>query len=156
MSKKIVHKLDEHTAQLVRSGGNITNLHHAVEEMIYNSIDADATCININLNPDTISITIADNGIGISYNDLLNNVGTVINATSKSYNNIYHNSNSNTRFYGSKGEALYNLCQLSSDMIIQSQCTSEDSHLGIHHIKHISKNPKNGLNHVQMTQNFLL
>ena len=67
---KQIHKLDEPTRSLMRSSFILTDLNSIVDELIANSLDAKATKIIITIDLDTCSLTIEDNGDGITYKNM--------------------------------------------------------------------------------------
>lgn len=56
----------------LQSGVIITGMAQCTEELILNSLDAGSTAIEIRVTPTAWSISVADNGCGISFDDMKN------------------------------------------------------------------------------------
>ncbi|XP_063932355.1 DNA mismatch repair protein Mlh3-like isoform X2 [Zophobas morio] len=64
-----IRELDLKTASLLRSSLSICTYAQAVEEVVFNAIDAGATSISITVNFSTLSFEVSDNGFGIEEED---------------------------------------------------------------------------------------
>ncbi|KAG1708465.1 DNA mismatch repair protein Mlh3 [Nymphon striatum] len=103
-SPKKLTILPEDVRSKLRSGIAISSIVQCVEELVLNSIDAEATCIAIRIDISAFKIQIIDNGTGISL-DQFQLLGERY-ATNKHVNgNILGISNQ----YGHRGEALANI-----------------------------------------------
>ncbi|NJK34568.1 MAG: DNA mismatch repair endonuclease MutL [Oscillatoriales cyanobacterium SM2_2_1] len=92
----------------IAAGEVIDSLAAAVRELAENAIDAQATRIVITLDPDTLSLEVSDNGVGIAANDLP--AIAQFHSTSKigSLEDLCH-----VQTLGFRGEALHGLACLS-------------------------------------------
>ncbi|XP_074548042.1 DNA mismatch repair protein Mlh3 isoform X2 [Halichoeres trimaculatus] len=103
----------------LRSGVAIPSLQQCVEELILNSIDAEATCVGVRMDMEAFKIQVIDNGAGI-------------NAENMNYlGNRYYTSKcscvedlENLRWYGFRGEALASAVSLASLVEISSRTRS--------------------------------
>ncbi|XP_025201620.1 PMS1 protein homolog 1-like isoform X1 [Melanaphis sacchari] len=107
-------QLPSDTIKLISSTQVITSASSVVKELMENSIDANATIIDIRLdNYGLDKIEIRDNGVGISHSDVY--VMCLPNYTSK----IFDLSDLNKlTFYGFRGEALSSICAVADVTII--------------------------------------
>lgn len=103
----------------LRSGVTIPSLQQCVEELILNSIDAEATCVGVRMDMEAFKVQVLDNGTGMDA-DNLNRLG-----------NRYHTSKchrvedlDNLRWYGFRGEALASLVSLATLVEISSRTKS--------------------------------
>uniref|UniRef100_A0A8C9Y281 Histidine kinase/HSP90-like ATPase domain-containing protein n=1 Tax=Sander lucioperca TaxID=283035 RepID=A0A8C9Y281_SANLU len=85
----------------LRSGVAIPSLQQCLEELILNSIDAEATCVGVRMDMEAFKVQVIDNGTGINAEDM------------ECVGNRYHTSKcssvedlDNLRWYGFRGEAL--------------------------------------------------
>jgi len=67
---KEIAKLSEHTQARLRSTQILTTLPQIVSELIQNSLDAQASHIDVGLNCDEWMCWVSDDGLGISKQDL--------------------------------------------------------------------------------------
>lgn len=72
---KEIQQLTPGVVKKLRSGIAFMNVAHCVEELVLNSIDAEANCIAVNLNLPVYQIQVIDNGCGISA-EQMNIIGT--------------------------------------------------------------------------------
>lgn len=111
----MIKKLSESTIKKIAAGEVIQKTHHAVKELIENSLDAKSTEINIYFKEYGLEfIKITDNGLGINKKDI--SLAATIHATSKT--------NDNDEFFGTtslgfRGEALASI-DVVSDLYIES------------------------------------
>ncbi|GFR25515.1 DNA mismatch repair protein Mlh3 [Trichonephila clavata] len=123
MSKKIkggmkIHVLDSNVVKKLRSDVAFTSVSHCVEELVWNSIDAKATCIAVRLNLPFYKIQVIDNGDGIPSNQM-DLVGKRY-ATSKCHS---IEDLQNLQYGGFRGEALSSLKDISSNLMIESRAS---------------------------------
>lgn len=116
MSGRIL-PLPELVRSQLRSGITITSLAQCVEELVLNSLDADATCIAIRVDLDIFRIQVVDNGLGVLQGDL-RNLGKR-HATSKCHTLV--DLNSNLSHYGFRGEALASVIEVAAIVDITSR-----------------------------------
>lgn len=103
----------------LRSGVTIPSLQQCVEELILNSIDAQATCVGVRIDMEAFKVQVIDNGTGMDA-DSMDCVG-----------NRYHTSKcyrvedlDNLCWYGFRGEALASLVSLATLVEISSRTKS--------------------------------
>ncbi|XP_059209374.1 DNA mismatch repair protein Mlh3 isoform X2 [Centropristis striata] len=103
----------------LRSGVAIPSLQQCVEELILNSIDAEATCVGVRMDMEAFKVQVIDNGAGINAEDM------------ESAGNRYHTSKcgsiedlDNLRWYGFRGEALASVVSLAKLVEISSRTRS--------------------------------
>lgn len=103
----------------LRSGVTIPSLQQCVEELILNSIDAEATCVGVRMDMEAFKVQVLDNGTGMDA-DNLDRLG-----------NRYHTSKcyraedlDKLRWYGFRGEALASLVSLAALVEISSRTKS--------------------------------
>ncbi|XP_054720163.1 DNA mismatch repair protein Mlh3-like [Uloborus diversus] len=111
-----IKQLAPDVVKRLRSGVAITSVSQCVEELVWNSIDAGATCIAVRLNLPFFKIQVVDNGCGI-LPEQMELVG-IRYATSKCHS--LHDLE-NLRFSGYRGEALASLKDISSILMIESR-----------------------------------
>nr|XP_045613438.1 DNA mismatch repair protein Mlh3-like isoform X1 [Procambarus clarkii] len=109
MSGKIL-PLPESVRSQLRSGITIISVAQCVEELVLNSLDANATCIAVRVDFGIFRIQIVDNGYGIRHRDL-KYLGTR-HATSKCH--TLDDLNSNLSHYGFRGEALASIVDMAA------------------------------------------
>ena len=66
----MIRPLNEEVRSLLRSGVVVTSLTQCVEELVLNSLDAEASCITVRLDVPNCRVQVADNGKGIRFEDL--------------------------------------------------------------------------------------
>lgn len=103
----------------LRSGVTIPSLQQCVEELILNSIDAEATCVGVRMDMEAFKVQVLDNGTGMDADNL------------QRLGNRYHTSKcshvedlDNLRWYGFRGEALASLVSLATLVEISSRTNS--------------------------------
>ena len=103
----MIRPLQEEVRSHLRSGIAITNLTQCVEELVLNSLDAEASCITVRIDIPNFKIQVSDNGNGIALGDL------------KSVGERYSSSKCHVledlqrlSFYGFRGEALASLREM--------------------------------------------
>ena len=108
MSLAPIERLSDGIGNQIRAPAIICSIHNVVEELVLNSLDAGANCINVAIDMQNFIVECQDNGIGI---DLCGKDGTFFGkwqCTSK------HIESSDTSF-GFRGEAIAAINSLSSD-----------------------------------------
>ncbi|XP_053141843.1 DNA mismatch repair protein Mlh3 isoform X2 [Hemicordylus capensis] len=112
----MIRCLAEEVQASLRSGVAISSLGQCVEELVLNSLDANATCVAIRVDPETFKVQVVDNGSGMGKEDL-NKVGNRY-FTSKccSVEDL-----ENLKCYGFRGEALASLASMASVLEISSK-----------------------------------
>ena len=102
-----IQKLPPNVIKLIAAGEVIDSLTSVVRELVENSLDADATRIVISIHPESWSLQVADNGEGISQEDL---PLTIQAHTTSKIHSQHDLMNINT--LGFRGEALNSIAQL--------------------------------------------
>lgn len=108
-----ISKLDPKVSRALRSQVVTVSLTSAVREVVQNSIDANATALQIIIDPSEMSFMVKDNGYGMSPQDL-ENVGCQ-NFTSK-IRNLHDLQDLNT--FGFRGEALFCIASIAQVTIV--------------------------------------
>jgi DNA mismatch repair protein MLH3 len=119
----MIRQLERGLIQKVRSGIAITSLTQLVEELAQNSIDADATKIEINFDAMNGFVEIQDNGIGMGWEDLQkcgNRYSTSKLSTLEALSQI--------RSFGFRGEAIASIANVSIVLIHSRSRDSNDTH----------------------------
>ncbi|CAH6846251.1 DNA mismatch repair protein Mlh3 isoform X1 [Phodopus roborovskii] len=106
---------DEVQAKL-RSGLAIISLGQCVEELILNSIDAEAKCVAIRVNMETFQVQVIDNGFGMSGDDVEKVGSRYFSSKCNSVQDL-----ANPKFYGFRGEALASIADMASAVEIVSK-----------------------------------
>ncbi|CAG7718352.1 unnamed protein product [Allacma fusca] len=122
-------KLPTELANLIRSGVVAPTFVRCVEELVLNSIDAEATKVSIKINFEDYNLQVEDNGCGIEKEDL-ELVGE------RYYTSKAHTKNdlNNLQTYGYRGEALTSLIDCSSAVEIFTK-TNFKSHVYVKKFK---------------------
>ncbi|KAK9457841.1 hypothetical protein V1511DRAFT_454378 [Dipodascopsis uninucleata] len=103
-----ITRLDRETINNLRSFITITSIQQCIVELVQNSLDANASLIEVYINPDDLFITVMDNGDGISPDDM-NDIG-------KRYKTSKCHSLAdllNIQTHGFRGEALASIASIS-------------------------------------------
>nr|XP_006982898.1 DNA mismatch repair protein Mlh3 isoform X2 [Peromyscus maniculatus bairdii]XP_015856891.1 DNA mismatch repair protein Mlh3 isoform X2 [Peromyscus maniculatus bairdii] len=106
---------DEVQAKL-RSGLAVISLGQCVEELILNSIDAEAKCVAIRVNMETFQVQVIDNGFGMSGDDVEKVGNRYFTSKCSSVQDL-----ENPKFYGFRGEALASIADMASAVEILSK-----------------------------------
>ncbi|XP_059136033.1 DNA mismatch repair protein Mlh3 isoform X3 [Peromyscus eremicus] len=106
---------DEVQAKL-RSGLAIISLGQCVEELILNSIDAEAKCVAIRVNMETFQVQVIDNGFGMAGDDVEKVGNRYFTSKCNSVQDL-----ENPKFYGFRGEALASIADMASAVEILSK-----------------------------------
>ncbi|XP_063041582.1 DNA mismatch repair protein Mlh3 [Engraulis encrasicolus] len=100
----------------LRSGIAICSLQQCVEELVLNSIDAEATCIAVKVDVEACKLLVLDNGVGIDRQDfdrIGNRYSTSKCSSLKDLENL--------TYYGFRGEAVASIASLSDAVEITSR-----------------------------------
>ncbi|XP_015923493.1 DNA mismatch repair protein Mlh3 [Parasteatoda tepidariorum] len=116
-----VRELPSDVIKKIRSDVAFTTVAQCVEELVLNSIDADAKCIAVRLNLEQYKIQVVDNGHGISAEEL-QLVGERY-ATSKCHTIEDLNS---LKYAGYRGEAISSLKNVSSNLMIETRAADSE------------------------------
>ncbi|XP_077179366.1 DNA mismatch repair protein Mlh3 isoform X2 [Paroedura picta] len=108
--------LTEEVQTSLRSGVAITSLGQCVEELVFNSIDAKATCVAIRLDLETFKIQVVDNGSGMGREDISKAGNRYFTSKCYSVKDL-----ENLTFYGFRGEALASIANMASIVEISSK-----------------------------------
>ncbi|XP_074852866.1 DNA mismatch repair protein Mlh3 isoform X2 [Carettochelys insculpta] len=112
----MIRCLVEDVRARLRSGVAINSLGQCVEELIFNSIDAKATCVAIRVDLETFKVQVVDNGSGMGREDL-NKVGNrYFTSKCNSVEDL-----ENLKFYGFRGEAVASIANMASLVEISSK-----------------------------------
>jgi DNA mismatch repair protein MLH3 len=98
----------------LRAAAMLSSMRHVVEELLWNSIDAGSTCIDVSIDS-SCNIEVTDNGCGIDlvkYQDIIGKW----NATSK---------DNDEQSYGFKGEALASIMAITEEVEIISKLSHD-------------------------------
>ncbi|KAK9533599.1 hypothetical protein VZT92_008706 [Zoarces viviparus] len=103
----------------LRSGVALPSLQQCIEELILNSIDAEATCVGVRVDMEAFKVQVVDNGAGINAEDM------------ECVGNRYYTSKCSTvedldnlRWYGFRGEALASVVSLATLVEISTRTRS--------------------------------
>ncbi|RIB11152.1 pms1 protein [Gigaspora rosea] len=117
----MIQSLDNNTIRRISSGQVITKVEDVVKELIENSIDAQATSIEVRLVGDGLtSIVVKDNGLGIPESDRPAMALRYHTSKLEDFGGL-----SKVETYGFRGEALNSICAISESMQITTK-TSKD------------------------------
>ncbi|CAG8730286.1 43309_t:CDS:10 [Gigaspora margarita] len=117
----MIQSLDNNTIRRISSGQVITKVEDVVKELIENSIDAQATSIEVRLVADGLtSIVVKDNGLGITESDRPAMALRYHTSKLEDFGGL-----SKVETYGFRGEALNSICAISESMQITTK-TSKD------------------------------
>lgn len=106
---------DEVQAKL-RSGLAIISLGQCVEELILNSIDAEAKCVAVRVNMETFQVQVIDNGFGMTGDDIEKVGNRYFTSKCRSIQDL-----ENPKFHGFRGEALASIADMASAVEISSK-----------------------------------
>ncbi|RVE53559.1 hypothetical protein evm_001700 [Chilo suppressalis] len=144
-----IKKLNEEIQSIIRSSSKITNFKTAVEELVYNSLDAESTSIAVRIDLLENKIQIVDNGCGITKKDF-KLLGQKY-ATSK-YSNLCQ-FRAAPNMYGYCGQALSDIVNISQTVKIISRhseetwCKTFEAGLECNLIKTNNNRPSKGTTH---------
>ncbi|KAM9294344.1 DNA mismatch repair protein Mlh3 [Gastrophryne carolinensis] len=112
----MIQVLSEEVRCRLRSGIAITSVGQCIEELLLNSVDAQATCIAIRVDLEVFRVQVVDNGCGISSEDLELLGQRYCTSKCHSLNDL-----EDLRFYGFRGEAIASMADVSSIVEICSK-----------------------------------
>lgn len=115
----IMYQLDDYNSNLIRSSAVFPTITSVVTELISNSLDANASNISIEIDGDSLLVTVRDNGVGINSKNLKNHTLQIV-STSK--NDL------SQRFYGYRGESLILLKFLGNVDIVSKHLVSNHTY----------------------------
>ncbi|CAG8457976.1 18269_t:CDS:10 [Cetraspora pellucida] len=117
----MIQSLDSNTIRRISSGQVITRVEDVVKELIENSIDAQATSIEVRLVGDGLtSIVVKDNGLGIPESDRSAMALRYHTSKLEDFGGL-----NKVETYGFRGEALNSICAISESTQITTK-TSKD------------------------------
>lgn len=118
----VIKILDESVSNIIAAGEVVENPASMIKEILENSLDAGSTYIRVQVKNSGRDVTVSDNGIGMSKDDLLLCIER--HATSKIFNkeDIF-----NLYTYGFRGEALASIASVSKIRITSKR---EEDELG--------------------------
>eukprot|EP01041_Mallomonas_annulata_P006438 gene6438-13012_t len=119
MSKRI-SRLDDQVSKFVRACAVISSFRSVVEELILNSVDAEASAIEIFVDVSRANVTISDDGQGIPFKSLNKNVCEWNQTT---------NISTNSSAYGFKGETFAALQMISKLEILTKTKHEQQGHM---------------------------
>jgi len=105
-----IKRLPESAHSSLRSSVVLSDLPRVVEELIYNSIDANASKIDIEINVGACYIKVEDDGCGITRDEL---VLLGEKYTTSKFHNVMEDKELSPRSFGLNGEALASLSDIS-------------------------------------------
>ncbi|CAJ0845481.1 5597_t:CDS:10 [Entrophospora sp. SA101] len=110
----MIYSLDSKTIRTISSGQVITKVEDVVKELIENSIDAQATSIEVKIVEDGLNlITVKDDGIGIPQDDRKSMALRYHTSKLENYDAL-----SKVETYGFRGETLNSICAISESVEI--------------------------------------
>ncbi|CAH0493973.1 unnamed protein product [Peronospora farinosa] len=113
--------LDENTRRVMTASYALPNLETAVQQVIYNAIDAHAKTIKLSVDIENASFSAVDDGCGIGPNDLYTYVGECYASSKRPISNRKGDQQKQQKPYGSRGAFLYELNSLASSVEIESR-----------------------------------
>ncbi|XP_042356293.1 DNA mismatch repair protein Mlh3 isoform X2 [Plectropomus leopardus] len=123
----MIKRLPQEVQGKLRSGVAIPSLQQCLEELILNSIDAEATCVGVRMDMEAFKVQVIDNGAGMNSEDM----GCVGNRYYTSKCSSVEDLD-NLRWYGFRGEALASIVSLATLVEISSRTrTSVKTHVKI-------------------------
>ncbi|XP_003214488.2 DNA mismatch repair protein Mlh3 isoform X2 [Anolis carolinensis] len=108
--------LPEEVQATLRSGVAISSLGQCAEELVFNSIDAKATCVAVRVDLETFKVQVVDNGCGMGREDISKIGNRYFTSKCGSLEDL-----ENLRFYGFRGEALASIANIASILEISSK-----------------------------------
>ncbi|XP_076604244.1 DNA mismatch repair protein Mlh3 isoform X2 [Chaetodon auriga] len=103
----------------LRSGVAVPSLQQCVEELILNSIDAEATCVGVRMDMDAFKVQVIDNGVGMNAEDMACVGNRYYTSKCNSVEDL-----DNLSWYGFRGEALASVVSLATLVEISSRTRS--------------------------------
>ncbi|KAM8914600.1 DNA mismatch repair protein Mlh3 isoform 3-T3 [Spinachia spinachia] len=115
----MIQCLPEDVQGKLRSGVAIPSLQQCIEELILNSVDAEATCVGVRMDMEAFKVQVVDNGAGINAEGMEcvgNRYYTSKCSTAEDLDNL--------RWYGFRGEALASVVSLATLVEISTRTRS--------------------------------
>lgn len=103
----------------LRSGVTIPSVQQCVEELILNSIDAEATCVGVRMDMEAFKVQVIDNGAGMDADNMARLGNRYHTSKCHSVEDLDH-----LRWFGFRGEALASLVSLATLVEISSRTKS--------------------------------
>ncbi|XP_070834729.1 DNA mismatch repair protein Mlh3 isoform X2 [Chaetodon trifascialis] len=103
----------------LRSGVAVPSLQQCVEELILNSIDAEATCVGVRMDMEAFKVQVIDNGVGMNAEDMACVGNRYYTSKCNSVEDL-----DNLSWYGFRGEALASVVSLATLVEISSRTRS--------------------------------
>ncbi|XP_054989276.1 DNA mismatch repair protein Mlh3 isoform X2 [Sorex araneus] len=100
----------------LRSGVALCSLGQCVEELVLNSVDAEATCVAVRVNLEIFQVQVIDNGVGMASDDVDKAGNRYFTSKCNSIQDL-----ENPRFFGFRGEALASIADMASAVEISSR-----------------------------------
>ncbi|XP_033968055.1 DNA mismatch repair protein Mlh3 isoform X1 [Pseudochaenichthys georgianus] len=100
----------------LRSGVALPSLQQCVEELILNSIDAEATCVGVRMDMEAFKVQVIDNGAGINSENMDSLGNRYCTSKCSSVEDL-----DSLKWYGFRGEALASIVSLSTLVEISSR-----------------------------------
>lgn len=111
--------LPEEVQGKLRSGVAMPSLQQCVEELILNSIDAEATCVGVRMDMEAFKVQVIDNGAGMNAEDMECVGNRYFTSKCSSVEDL-----DNLSWYGFRGEALASVVSLATLVEISSRTRS--------------------------------
>ncbi|XP_042669604.1 DNA mismatch repair protein Mlh3 [Centrocercus urophasianus] len=112
----MIKHLAEDVQARLRSGVAVTSLGQCVEELVFNSIDAKATCVAVRVDLEAFKIQVVDNGSGMGRDDLSKMGKRYFTSKCSSVADL-----EKLTFYGFRGEALASIANMASVVEVSSK-----------------------------------
>ncbi|XP_052551992.1 DNA mismatch repair protein Mlh3 isoform X2 [Tympanuchus pallidicinctus] len=112
----MIKQLAEDVQARLRSGVAVTSLGQCVEELVFNSIDAKATCVAVRVDLEAFKIQVVDNGSGMGRDDLSKMGKRYFTSKCSSVADL-----EKLTFYGFRGEALASIANMASVVEVSSK-----------------------------------
>lgn len=119
LSHSMIKCLPQEVQGKLRSGVALPSLQQCVEELILNSIDAEATCVGVRMDMEAFKVQVIDNGTGMNPEDLECVGNRYYTSKCRSVEDL-----DNLRWYGFRGEALASAVSLATLVEISSRTRS--------------------------------
>ncbi|XP_053553001.1 DNA mismatch repair protein Mlh3 [Bombina bombina] len=112
----MIRILTEEVRCSLRSGFTISSVGQCVEELLLNSTDAEATCIAVRVDLETLRIQVVDNGYGLCEEDMKLVGMRYFTSKCHSLKDL-----EDLKFYGFRGEAIASIAEMCSVVEISSK-----------------------------------
>ncbi|XP_034050840.1 DNA mismatch repair protein Mlh3-like isoform X2 [Thalassophryne amazonica] len=123
----LIKRLPTEVQGKLRSGVAIPSLQQCVEELVLNSIDAEATCVGVRVDLEAFKVQVVDNGQGMSAEDVDRVGNRYYTSKCSCLEDLDH-----LRFYGFRGEAVASIVSFAKLVEISSRSrTSAKTHVKI-------------------------